>query len=47
MILLLWFWISSVVLLAAGQTNKAIEDASPLGSGRGRRSIRCPARLAK
>jgi len=31
MVLLFWFWISSVVLLSAGQTNKLIEDASPLG----------------
>lgn len=31
MVLMLWFWISSVIVLAAGQMNKVIEDASPLG----------------
>lgn len=35
MILLFWFWISTVVLLGAGQMNKIIEDASPLGWRRG------------
>ena len=35
MILLLWFWISSVVLLSGGQINKVIEDAKLLGSGPG------------
>jgi membrane protein len=31
MILMFWFWLSSVVLLTAAQINKLIEDASPLG----------------
>jgi membrane protein len=31
MILMFWFWLSSVVLLTAAQMNKLIEDASPLG----------------
>lgn len=31
MVLLFWFWVSSLVLLAAAQMNKVIEDASPLG----------------
>jgi membrane protein len=31
MVLLLWFWISSVVLLTAGQVNKVIEDAALRG----------------
>ena len=37
MVLLLWFWVSSVVLLAAGQMDKVIENASPLGKGPGQR----------
>lgn len=37
MVLLFWFWISSVVLLTAGQVNKVIEDASPLGKSRGQK----------
>jgi membrane protein len=37
MVLLLWFWVSSVVLLAAGQMNKVIENASPLGKGPGQK----------
>jgi membrane protein len=31
MMLLFWFWMSSLVLLTAAQINKLIEDASPLG----------------
>ena len=37
MILLLWFWVSSVVLLTAGQMNKVIENASPLGKNEGQK----------
>ncbi len=37
MVLLFWFWISSLVLLTAGQINKIIEDASPLGKSYGQR----------
>jgi membrane protein len=37
MVLLFWFWISSVVLLTAGQVNKIIEDASPLGKSDGQK----------
>jgi membrane protein len=37
MVLLFWFWVSSVVLLSAAQTNKVIEDASPLGKNYGQR----------
>jgi len=37
MILLFWFWISSLVLLVAAQMNKVIEDASPLGKSYGQR----------
>ena len=37
MVLLFWFWVSSLVLLAAGQVNKVIEDASPLGKNRGQK----------
>ncbi len=37
MVLLLWFWVSSLVLLTAGQMNKVIEDASPLGKGYGQK----------
>jgi membrane protein len=37
MVLLFWFWISSVVLLAAAQFNKVIEDASPLGKSYGQK----------
>jgi membrane protein len=35
MILLLWFWVSSVVLLLGGQINKVIDDAKMPGSGSG------------
>ena len=37
MVLLLWFWISSMVLLSAAQMNKLIEDASPLGKNYGQK----------
>ena len=37
MVLLFWFWISSLVLLGAGQINKIIEEASPVGRGEGQR----------
>jgi membrane protein len=38
MILLLWFWLSSVVLLTAAQVNKIIEDAAPLGKSFGQKT---------
>ncbi len=38
MVLLFWFWISSVVLLGAAQINKLIEDASPLGKNYGQKA---------
>lgn len=38
MVLLFWFWVSSLVLLTAGQINKIIEDASPLGKNYGQRA---------
>ncbi len=37
MVLLFWFWVSSLVLLAAGQMNKVIEDASPIGKSYGQK----------
>jgi membrane protein len=37
MALAFWFWISSVVLLTAGQVNKVIEGASPLGKREGQK----------
>ena len=37
MVLLLWFWVSSVVLLSSGQMNKVIENASPLGKNQGQK----------
>jgi membrane protein len=37
MVLMFWFWLSSLVLLTAAQMNKLIEDASPLGKGFGQR----------
>ena len=37
MVLMVWFWISSMVLLSAAQMNKLIEDASPLGKGIGQK----------
>jgi membrane protein len=38
MVLLFWFWISSLVLLTAAQMNKIIEEASPLGKNPGQRT---------
>jgi membrane protein len=38
MVLLFWFWISSLILLGAAQVNKIIEDASPLGKNYGQRT---------
>ncbi len=37
MVLLFWFWISALVLLASAQMNKVIEEASPLGKNVGQR----------
>ncbi|SIO66742.1 membrane protein [Singulisphaera sp. GP187] len=37
MVLLFWFWISSVVVLTAAEQNKIIEDASPLGKTYGQK----------
>ncbi len=37
MVLLFWFWISSLILLGAAQVNKIIEEASPLGKNYGQR----------
>ena len=37
MVLLFWFWISALVLLASAQVNKIIEEASPLGKEYGQR----------
>jgi membrane protein len=37
MVLMFWFWISSLVLLTAAQMNKVIEDASPLGKRYGQK----------
>src|SRR4051794_1121885 len=37
MVVLFWFWISSLVLLTAAQVNKLIEDASPLGKRSGQK----------
>jgi len=37
MVLLFWFWISSMVVLTAAQINKIIEDASPVGKSFGQR----------
>lgn len=37
MVLLFWFWVSSVVLLSAAQMNKVIEEASPLGKNYGQK----------
>jgi membrane protein len=37
MVLLLWFWLSSLVFLIAAQVNKVIEDASPLGKSYGQK----------
>ena len=38
MMLLFWFWISSLILLVSAQMNKVIEEASPLGKKHGQRS---------
>ncbi|WP_435006541.1 YihY/virulence factor BrkB family protein [Tundrisphaera lichenicola] len=38
MVLLFWFWISSLVLLSSAQVNKVIEEASPLGKNAGQRT---------
>jgi membrane protein len=43
MVLAFWFWISSIVLLAAGQINQVIEDASPLGKHQGQKAAPAPA----
>jgi membrane protein len=43
MVLLFWFWISSLVLLSAAQINKLIEDASPLGKNIGQKKDPAPA----
>ncbi|MBX6314694.1 MAG: YihY/virulence factor BrkB family protein [Isosphaeraceae bacterium] len=37
MVLLFWFWVSSLVLLLGAQMNKVIEDASPLGKNVGQK----------
>jgi membrane protein len=39
MMLMFWFWLSSLVLLTAGQVNKLIEDASPLGRKIGQKDV--------
>jgi membrane protein len=38
MVLMFWFWASAFLLLTAGQMNKVIEDASPLGKDFGRKT---------
>lgn len=38
MVMLLWFWVTAVVLLTAGQMNHVIEDASPLGKNHGQKA---------
>jgi len=43
MVLLFWFWISSLVLLSAAQMNQVIEKASPLGKGEGQKKEPAPA----
>ena len=43
MVLLFWFWISSLILLGSAQVNKVIEEASPLGKNRGQRKNLPPA----
>jgi membrane protein len=37
MVMMFWLWLSSLVLLATGQMNKLIEDASPLGKSIGQK----------
>jgi membrane protein len=43
MVLLVWFWVSSLVLLSAAQMNEVIEDASLLGKGVGQKKELPPA----
>ncbi len=43
MVLMFWFWITSLVLLSSAQVNKLIEDASPLGKGIGQKKEIAPA----
>jgi membrane protein len=43
MVLMFWFWISSLVLLTAAQINKLIEDSSPLGKSFGQKTELPPA----
>ena len=37
MVLLFWFWISSLIMLSAAEMNKVIENASPLGKFHGQK----------
>jgi membrane protein len=37
MVLLFWFWISSLIMLSAAEMNKVIENASPLGKFQGQK----------
>ena len=37
MVLLFWFWLSSLILLGAAEVNKVIEHASPLGKFKGQK----------
>ncbi len=37
MVLLLWLWVSGLVLLAAAQMNQIIEQASPIGKSKGQK----------
>jgi membrane protein len=37
MVLLFWFWLSSLILLGAAEMNKVIEHASPLGKFKGQK----------
>ncbi|MHC5541619.1 YihY/virulence factor BrkB family protein, partial [Singulisphaera rosea] len=37
MVLLFWFWITSLIVLTSGQINKIIEEASPLGKAYGQK----------
>ena len=37
MVLLFWFWLSSLILLGAAEMNKVIENASPLGKYQGQK----------
>ena len=38
MVLLLWLWVSSLVLLAAAKLNQVVEEASPVGKSKGQKS---------